>query len=285
LNTSLSISAGSLRAYQQKLDTISNNIANVDTPGFKRTEHSFSEILASQINNQPRADQETGRLTPNGIRVGYGVRTGLAQMDTSQGAAKQTGQPFDLMINGKGFFQIGYPQQAAGGALETRYTRDGSFQLSPNPEAPGTYHLVHANGGYLLDQNGNPIVLNGQYDVQINSRGEILLKNKTGVGGEFMSGQRVGIVDIQNPHLLKNMGDNQFVIDPAAIPNGTNVENYARIMGLEEVSVSSGYLEASNVDLAAEMTELLVTQRGFQLNARALSYADQMLGIANGIMK
>lgn len=285
MNTSLSIAAGSLRAYQQKLDTISNNVANVNTPGFKRTEQSFSEILAEQINNQPRANQEIGRLTPNGIRVAYGARTGLTRMDTSQGAAQQTDNPFGLMINGNGYFQIGFPAQTAAGALETRYTRDGNFQLSPNPNNPGTYNLVHANGGYLLDQNSNPIVLDEQHEVQISSNGEILLKVKNSVGGEFLSGQRVGVVDIQNPHLLKNLGDNQYTFDSAALPNGTNLGNFVRAIGVNETSISSGYLEASNVDLATEMTELLLTQRGFQLNSRAMSYADQMLGIANGIMR
>lgn len=272
-----------MRAYQQKLDTISNNVANVNTPGFKRTEQSFSEILANQINNQPRGDQEVGRLTANGVRPAYGTRTGLTQMDTTQGAPMQTDNPFALMINGNGYFQIGVPSQAAGGGMETRYTRDGNFQLSPNQN--GTYNLVHPNGGYLLDQNGNPIVLNDQHEVQFTSNGDILLKNKNSVSGEFLSGQRVGIVDIQNPHLLKNMGGNQYSIDLAAIPNGTNAANFARTMGADEISVTAGYLEASNVDLATEMTELLLTQRGFQLNARAMSYADQMLGIANGIMK
>ncbi|MEW8985721.1 MAG: flagellar hook-basal body protein [Bacillus sp. (in: firmicutes)] len=285
MNTSLNISAGSLRAYQQKLDTISNNVANVNTPGFKRTQQSFTEILANQINNQARAGQEVGRLTPNGIRVGYGTRTGLTQMDTTQGAPMQTDNPFAMMINGSGYFQIGYPSQTGGGALETRYTRDGNFQLSPNQDTPGTYNLVHPNGGYLLDQNGNPIVLNDQHEVQIQSNGQIFLKNKNSVSGDFISAQRVGIVDIQNPNLLKNLGGNQYSFDPAALPNGTNPANFVRAMGVNEISVTPGYLEASNVDLATEMTELLLTQRGFQLNARAMTYADQMLGIANGIIK
>ncbi|NMD69127.1 flagellar hook-basal body protein [Bacillus sp. DNRA2] len=285
MNTSISIAAGSLRAYQQKLDTISNNVANVNTPGFKRTQQSFSEILANQINNQPGATLEVGRQTPNGVRPSYGVRTGLTQMDTTQGAPMQTDNPFALMINGNGFFQIGVPSQTVGGAMEMRYTRDGNFQLSPNPNSPGTYNLVHPNGGYLLDQNGSPIVLNDQNEVQFQSNGDILLKNKNSVSGESLSGQRVGIVDIQNPNLLKNMGGNQYMIDPAVLPNGTNPANFVRTMGANEISVSAGYLEASNVDLATEMTELLLTQRGFQLNARAMSYADQMLGIANGIMK
>lgn len=276
----MSIAAGSLRAYQQKLDTISNNIANVNTPGFKRRDQSFTEILSAQINNQTRADQEIGRLTPDGIRVGYGARTGLTQLDTSQGQPIATDNPFGMMIQGKGFFQISVPSQTPGAAREVRYTRDGNFQVSPNPDIPGTYHLVHPNGGYLLDQEGEPILLDDQYEVQINSSGEILMKTKNGSGVSFNSGQRVGIVDIQNPQMLQNIGGNQYSINQAAGGNAG-----VRMMGPGEANVSSGYLEGSNVDLTTEMADLMLTQRGFQLNSRALSYGDQMLGIANGIMK
>ncbi|PFP30797.1 flagellar biosynthesis protein FlgG [Bacillus sp. AFS073361] len=285
MNTSLFISAGALRAYQEKIDTTSNNVANVNTAGYKRRDQSFSEILASQINNQGRVDREIGRLTPNGLRVGYGTRTGLTQLDMEQGQAMQTGNPFDLMIQGKGFFQIGYPAQTAGAPMEVRYTRDGNFHLSPNPAKPGTYHVVHPNGGYLLDQSGKPIELDGQYEVQISANGEIQLKNKNGQGAAFISPQQVGIVDIQNPHVLRNLGDNEFAIDAASLPNGANAENYVRMMGRGEVQVSKGYLEGSNVDLSKEMTDLMSSQRSFQMNSRAVSYADQMLGIANGILR
>ncbi|WP_251554550.1 flagellar hook-basal body protein [Neobacillus muris] len=283
MNTSLYISSGALSAYQQKIDTSANNVANVNTTGFKRREQSFSEILASQVNNQQRASQETGRLTPNGIRVGYGVRTGLTQLNLEQGQAVETGNPFDLMINGNGFFQVGTP--GANGAQEVSYTRDGNFHLSPDTNNPGSYHLVHANGGYLLDQNGQPIELNDQYEVNITSNGQIQLRDKNGQGESFLSGQQVGIVDIQNPHVLRNLGDNLFAIDPAALPAGANAANYVRLMGQGEVNLSSGYLEGSNVDLTKEMTDLMTTQRGFQLNSRAVSYSDQMMGIANNILK
>jgi flagellar basal-body rod protein FlgG len=285
LNTSLFISSGALQAYQQKIDTTANNVANVNTTGFKRKDQSFSEILASQINNQGRTNQEIGRLTPNGLRVGYGTRTGLTQLDMEQGQAIQTGNPFDLMISGNGFFQVGYPSATAGGANEVRYTRDGNFHVSPDSNKPGSYHLVNANGGFLLDQNGQPIELDGQFEVNIDSTGQIQLKNKNGQGAAFLSAQQVGIVDIQNPHVLQNAGNNEFAIDPSALTNGATVANYARMMTLGEAQISTGYLEGSNVDLSKEMTDLMVAQRGYQLNARAVSYGDQMMGIANNILK
>jgi len=282
LNTSLYISSGALQAYQQKIDTTANNVANVNTTGYKRKDHSFSEILASQMNNHGRANNEAGHLTPEGLRVGYGTRTGLTQIDMNQGQAMETGEPFDLMIAGNGFFQVG---TVNGAADEVRYTRDGSFHLSPNPDNPGSYHLAHANGGYLLDQNGNPIELDENYEVKIESNGQIQLKAKAGQGEAILSDQRVGIVDIQNPHMLRNVGDNQFVIDPETIPAGANLADYARMMVAGEAEISSGFLEGSNVDLMKEMTDLMTSQRTYQLNARAVSYADQMIGIANNILK
>ncbi|MDR7235689.1 flagellar hook-basal body protein [Neobacillus drentensis] len=285
MNTSLYISSSALNAFQQKLDTTANNVANVNTTGFKRKDHTFSEILASQINNQGRTNQEIGRLTPNGLRVGYGVRTGLTQLDMEQGQAVQTGNPYDLMISGKGFFQVGYSSATAGGPSEVRYTRDGNFHVSPDANKPGSYQLVNANGGFLLDQTGKPIELDDQYKVNINSTGQIQLKNKNGQGATFASPQQVGIVDIQNPHVLQNVGENEFAFDPSALANGKNTATYVRMMPSGEAQISTGYLEGSNVDLTEEMAELVTAQRGYQLNARAVSYADQMSGIANSILK
>ena len=283
MNTSLYISAGALQAYQQKLDTSANNIANVNTPGFKRKDQSFSEILANQINNQTEADKEIGRLTPNGVRVGYGARAGMTQLDMEQGQAIQTDNPLDLMIQGNGFFQVGYPSSTGG--QEVRYTRDGSFHLSPDPTNQGNYHLVDSNGGFLLDQNGSPIEVDGQYDVNINSNGQIQLKNKNGQGPTIIAPQQIGLADIRNPHLLKNLGNNEYALDTTVLPNGASAANYVRAMQPGESQITTGYLEGSNVDLTQEMTDLMTTQRGFQMNSRAVSYADQMMGIANNIMK
>jgi flagellar basal-body rod protein FlgG len=275
MDTSLLISAGALQSFQKKVDSISNNVANANTPGFKRRETTFSEILASQLNqNQP--DQVVGRLTPSGLRVGYGTRLGLTQLEMDQGQAIQTGNPFDLMITGSGFFKIGYAgtPDKNGTNNNIRYTRDGAFHLSPNPKLAGTYNLVHQNVGYLLDQKGDPIVLKDQSQVKIDANGNILINGQAGLG------QKIAIVDINNPHLLQNVGENEFQISNTG--NGANPADYEQP---SNSVVSSGYLEGSNVDLTKEMTDLMVTQRGFQLNSRAVSYADQMMGIANSILK
>ncbi|NYE06742.1 flagellar basal-body rod protein FlgG [Bacillus niacini] len=284
MNTSLFISSGAMQAYQQKIDNTANNVANVNTNGYKRKDHSFSEILASQINHQGRTDQEVGRLTPDGLRVGYGTRIGLTQTNMEQGQAIATGNPFDLMIKGNGFFQVGYPG-AVGVNGEVRFTRDGSFHLTPNPYVDGSYHLVNANGGYLLDQNGQALEFNDQYEVNFTENGQIQLRDKNGQGIAFRSPQQVGIVDIQNPNVLENLGNNEFGINAAELPAGTTVDNLVRMMQPGEAQLSSGYLEGSNVDLTTEMVELMTSQRSFQMNARAVSYADQMMGIASNILR
>jgi flagellar basal-body rod protein FlgG len=284
MNTSLFISSGAMQAYQQKIDNTANNVANVNTNGYKRKDHSFSEILASQINHQGRSDQEAGRLTPDGLRVGYGTRIGLTQTNMEQGQAIATGNPFDLMIKRNGFFQVGYTG-AAGGNGEVRFTRDGNFRLTPNPYVEGSYHLVNANGGYLLDQNGEALEFNDQYEVNFTENGQIQLRDKNSQGVAFRSPQQVGVVDIQNPNVLQNLGNNEFGIDPAGLPAGTTVNNVVRMMQPGEAQLTSGYLEGSNVDLTTEMVELMTSQRSFQMNARAVSYADQMMGIASNILR
>lgn len=126
MNTSLYIATSGLNAYQKKLDTISNNMANAETVGFKRREASFEENLAISIENQKSAQKEIGRLTPNGIRLGFGTHVSSSQLVLDQGAAKATDNPLDFMINGPGFFQV-----AKAGSTEVFYTRNGSYQQSP----------------------------------------------------------------------------------------------------------------------------------------------------------
>lgn len=257
MNTSLSIAAVGLRAYQQKLDSISNNIANVDTTGYKTRDASFSENLATSIMNQPNPQSEVGRSTPLGIRTTYGTHIGLTQLDLSQGSAKQTDNPYDLMIEGNGFFQV---QRGSGNTRQIMYTRSGAFHLSP--VGGTTSQLVNGDGDVLLDRTGNPILLNNTTDVQVAPNGTIAGSN-----------QQIGIMQISNPQLLTGEGG-VFSLTG----NGTATLD-------PNSQVKQGFLENSNVDMNQEMTDLIKVQRGYQANARALSYADQMMGISNSIYR
>ncbi|RKD24219.1 hypothetical protein BEP19_07385 [Ammoniphilus oxalaticus] len=275
MNTSLYISNGALQAYQQRLDTVSYNIANVNTVGYKQREASFAENLATEVDNQPNRDEEIGRRSPHEIRVGYGARLGQTSINMKQGGAKETGQPFDIMVEGDGLFVVSDET----GAL--RYTRDGAFKQSP-AEEEDFYYLVTAQGDYLLDDFGEPLEIDTGYDVKLLENGDIQLTNQADPTDAWIHWQRIGLVQVNNPQLLRSVGDNQYALDEEAISAGA-----VEPLDLDDADapkLRQGFLETSNVNIAKEMSELLISQRGFQMNARAVSFADQMLGVANGII-
>jgi flagellar basal-body rod protein FlgG len=258
MNTSFYIATNGVRSYQGKLDSIANNIANVDTAAYKRRGAVFAENLTVSIQNQTDEQKEVGRLSPDGIRTTFGSRISSTPLDLTQGAAKQTNNPFDLMIEGNGYFQV---QRSTG---EILYTRSGAFQLSVISN--DRYQLVNASGDVLLNQNGNPIELTGTNDIQVSSNGTIAGLNT-----------QIGIVQIENPQLLKDEGG------VYRLTGGTvTMLNQNPDAGYQ---IRQGYLEGSNVELNQEMTDMIKAQRGFQANSRALTYADQMMGIANGIFR
>jgi flagellar basal-body rod protein FlgG len=259
MNTSFYIASTGLRAYQNKLDNISNNIANIDTNGFKRREASFSENLALSIQNQPSAEKEIGRLSPLGIRTAFGSRIGLTALDVTQGAPKETHNPYDFMMEGNGFFQV---QRGTGNTREILYTKGGTFQ--PTPAGGNRVRLANAQGDLLLDRNGNPVEWDKNMNFQVAPDGTIAGTN-----------QQIGIVEVSNPQLLTGEGG-VFRLAP---------RSNAAVNPSTASAIKQGFLESSNVDLNQEMTDMIKAQRGYQASARALSYADQMMGIANGIMR
>lgn len=288
MNTSLYISSGALNTFQRKLDTVGHNVSNVNTIGYKRRETAFSENLANELNNQIVKEREQGRLTPHGIRIGYGVHLGQTKLNMEQGSAQETGVWTDAMIDGKGFFQVQRDVSARrdGSTVETRFTRDGSFKLLPSGAGDSNF-LVSTQGDRLLDQDGQPIEIPNGFDVKILDNGSIQLTNKVNAADVSLAGQRIGLVDIANPQLLQNVGDNQYVFRQNLLRNGDTPDRWIRIMDLdaEPSMLRQGFLETSNVNMALEMNDLILSQRGFQMNARAVAYADQMMGMAIGIMK
>jgi flagellar basal-body rod protein FlgG len=256
MNTSIYIASTGLQAYQGKLDTIANNIANVDTTGFKRREATFEENLAVSIQNQAQHPKEIGRLSPSGIRTTFGSRIGATLMDNTQGAPKETDNPFDMMVEGNGYFQV---QRTSGNAKETLYTRSGAYQQTPIGN--GRFQLVNPQGDVLLDQSGKPIELTNGIDFRVQADGTI-----------DGTSRKIGVVTIQNPQALTDAGGGYRL-------------NGGRVTAANSYTIKQGFLESSNVDISQEMTDMLKAQRGYQANSRAISYADQMLGIANGIIR
>ncbi|MCM3763605.1 flagellar hook-basal body protein [Neobacillus niacini] len=257
MNTSLYIATSGLNAYQKKLDTISNNMANAETVGFKRRESSFEENLAVSIENQKAVQHEFGRVTPNGIRLGFGTHVSSSQLALDQGAAKATDNPFDIMITGTGFFRVGN-----GDGTEVFYTRNGAFQQSPTGD--GTYRLANADGRFLLDQTGSPVEIPNGVEFAVSGNGMVSSTN-----------QQIAIVDFVNPQKLIGEGGNVYRF----------TGNADEVLVNTTSTIHQGYLEGSNVNLSKEITDMITTQRGFQFNSRSVSFADQMMGIANGIIR
>ncbi len=257
MNTSFNIATTGIRSYQGKLDTIANNIANVDKTGFKRREATFSENLAVSIQNQSKPGRELGRTSPNGIRTTYGSRIGSTALDITQGGSNQTDNPYDLMLIGNGYFQV---LRTTGDNQEIHYTKNGSFHSTP--VGTDRFQLVNDHGDVLLDRNGNPIESPIAGSFQVSENGTIA-----------STGQQIGIVTISNPQLLKEEGGVYRLQGGAATTMNQNFQ------------IKQGYIETSNVQLNKEMTEMIKAQRGLQASSRALSYADQMMGIANSIIR
>lgn len=261
---------------QKKLDTISNNVANVNTNGFKRREVQFSDLLFQQVNNQSVNRQETGRNTPYGIRVGSGAKVGETSVRLEQGSIIQTGRDLDVALTDKNvFFEIvpteeGQPRQ---------FTRDGSFYLSPNPNNADELFLVNGDGKYVMSENGGTITVPANFDsLKITDDGRI---NVTMNNLELTVG-RLQLVEVTKPQLMRNIGDNVLSF-PDLANLGLNIDDVLNVLPQNQGKLIQGSLEGSNVDMGRELSELLLAQRSYQFNARSVTMADQMLGLINSI--
>lgn len=267
MNRAMIAASVTMGQLQYKLDTVANNIANINTNGFKRREVSFSDLLFQQINNLPTGGP--GRLTPNGIRSGAGAAVSGTTLRLEQGSIKQTERMLDLALTEpQYFFQVLHNG-------EVQYTRDGAFYLSQS--RPGYLNIVTGDGAYLLGTNG-PIEIPENYQsISIHKNGQIVvtLKNNTTINAGQLS-----LVNVERSQYLRAVGNNRYAgPEPnAGIPLADilAVENGAEV-------IMQGALEMSNVDLAQEMTSLIEMQRHYQLAARSVTIADEMMGLVNRI--
>lgn len=295
MKTSMLTAAGTLNQIQKSIDTLSHNVANINTVGYKRREASFQELLTQQINNQPRANEEIGRITPNGIRVGSGAKIGQTTLHMSQGSVQSTGRELDFMLEGQNnvFFRVlktWENPQTGEQESEILYTRNGNFQLKVDPDNPGQVSLVTSQGYVLIDgfTENLPFEFDQDYSrIEVDERGimRVYFDN-----GDYLD-YALPITQINRTDLLEARGESLFGI-PNAVLN--NLDAYgipgAVFFNLDPENidqnnppykVKQGALEMSNVDLTKEMTELIVQQRLLQFHSRAISMADEMLGLAN----
>lgn len=259
---SMITAANTLGQLQKQLDLIGNNMANIDTQGYKRTQTGFSELLNQQINNAGLQDDPAGRSTALGVRPGVGVMV-TGQTVYTQGSIKVTDRELDLALTKPGqFLQV----EVSG---EVQYTSDGALYLNPAENAQ--LQLVTSDGHAVLDENQNPIFFDDTFEnMKVTPDGRLTADP----GNQSV---QLGIVGVNQQSMLEKQGGNRYALNENA-PNGT-----IEFLNRDQIGVQQGALEMSNVDLSKEMTELMVAQRSYQLNSKSITMGDQMLGLINSV--
>ncbi len=256
------------------MDIISNNVANVDTNGFKRRDASFTELLSQQFATQANLSQEAGRHTPVGVRQGTGAKLGAVQLVLTQGALQNTGRELDFSFSQKNQFLKILSQ--VNGEEEIAYTRNGALYLSPSG---GEMLLVDANGNPVLNQNDEIISLpSDSTSFVLEDGGRLTVE--TPRGEEIIE---LGVVAVQQPQYLEQKGNNLYGLPTTLEVNQDKVLTDLIGAQRESIGLQQGFLEKSNVDLSKEMTDLITVQRSFQFQTKSISIADQMMGLVNGI--
>jgi flagellar basal-body rod protein FlgG len=251
---SLHIARTGLETQQTQLDVVSNNLANVSTTGFKKGRAIFEDLLY-QIIRQPGAQSSQQTQLPSGFQLGVGSRTVATERIFQQGSLQQTGNPLDIAINGRGFFQIQMPDGT------TSYTRDGSFQV----DSQGT--MVTASGYPLLP---NVQVPTNALTVTIGRDGVVSVTVPGATAATTLA--TIQLASFVNPAGLQSQGENLFIETAAS---GTPQVNDPGVNGLGVLNQS--FIETSNVNVAEELVNMIIAQRAFELNSKAITTSDQML--------
>ncbi|BCG61372.1 flagellar hook-basal body protein [Paenibacillus sp. URB8-2] len=269
MNNSTIGAAVSMASLQQRLDLIADNIANVNTAGYKSKEGSFEDVL-TRVQQQTKEYELAGRIMPLGFDIGYGMRIPKITTSWEQGALKETGNPSDLALQGNGLFAV----QVNG---VTTYTRQGDFHFTPDNANPANMMLVDNTGNPVLNAQGNPLTVEAGTSVAFDETGNVWMKRNEN-DPPTLAGQLM-LVEPRNGQVLQGVDGGRFVLADGV----TTGQAFAAAGQGGGVAVRSGWLEQSNVDLNKEMTEMMQIQRTYQLAARALSSSDQMLGLANNM--
>ncbi|OWA36160.1 hypothetical protein B9G55_09925 [Saccharibacillus sp. O16] len=266
MNNSMISASVTLNSLQRRLDLISDNIANVDTVGYKSKKGDFEDTL-TRVQQQGSAFQLSGRRTDSGYNMGFGARMGEVTIDLTQGPLKETGSDSDIAIEGNALFEI----QANG---EKAWTREGGFQLAPYGADAKNVYLLTNQGHPVMGTNGQPIRIPANTKMQVDSDGRVYAQAAN--GKSTLAGQ-ISLARVQHSEGLMQTDGNVFRLAPGA--------NEADVLTNQGVTaqVRQRYLEQSNVDLTSQMTDMMQAQRAYQLAAKALTSSDTMASIANGI--
>lgn len=280
MNRMMITATNTLAQLQKQVDIIGHNMANLDTTGYKRREATFTDLLVQQFNNQPIPRNELNRLTPNGIRQGVGAKLGQVQMIGTQGSLKTTDRPLDVAFTKERQYFGVHVQDENNGSI-TRLTRDGAFYFTPITD--DEVMLVTGDGYFVLDETNNPIQVRANpRDIAIHPNGQLQLTYADGT----IETRNLMVYQVHKPQFLEQLGNNLVGFPENSVELGVMEDDVLTLLEgplRNEVSLQQGMLEQSNVDLSKEMTELINAQRAYQFQSRAITLADQMMGLVNGI--
>ncbi len=268
---SLWTAASGMISQQTNVDTIANNLSNVNTTGYKTEVAEFKTLLYQNL--QTRTTTANGANKPIGAQVGLGVRNSAISSIFKQGNLYESNSTSAFAIQGDGFFAV---RDDDGGIS---YTRNGNFLWAMDGS---NITLSTTDGNYVLDSNGNKITVPNTYAVSkitITSDGTVCYPDENNNAKSL--GMTIGLYQFQNPSGLEKKGDSTFRITDASGPALNEATNPA----LPKSSVAQGYLEGSNVQVADEMVNLIVAQRAYEMNSKAIQASDEMMQQANNLRR
>lgn len=262
---SLYTAATGMKALETKLDVIANNMANINTTGFKKDRANFEDLFYRQ-ERLPGAQDADGNRTSTGIEVGLGVRVSSMQADFDQGAFETTGNQFDVAIEGDGFFRVNNPN---GGEL---FSRAGNFGINAN----GQLVLGSATTGWV--EASGIVIPENAVDVSISADG--IVEFSTNDSTTLQQAGQLQIASFINPDGLLKLGDNLFQETDSSGPSTIGIPGdpgFGR--------VRQGFLEASNVEPVTELIDLISTQRSFELNSQVVQAGDEVMQLVANLRR
>ncbi|WP_300543127.1 flagellar basal-body rod protein FlgG [Maricaulis sp.] len=258
---SLTTAATGMQAQQLNVEVISNNLANMNTTGFKRQRAEFQDLLYQNVQAMGMNSSDAGTIVPTGVQVGLGVQAASIYRITEQGSLSNTGNPFDLAISGRGHFRVQMPDGS------DAYTRAGNFAISPEGE------IVTADGytvspGVAIPQDAREVSVNAQGQVQA------LIDGQT----EPQTLGQLELVTFFNEAGLEAMGDNLFLESAASGPANVGTPGSPGYG-----TIRQGFVETANVNAVSEITALIQAQRAYEMNARVITASDEMLAASSNL--
>ncbi|MGC2087193.1 MAG: flagellar basal-body rod protein FlgG [Bradyrhizobium sp.] len=251
----LHTAATGMAAQELNVQVISNNIANLRTTGFKKQTAAFQDLIYEHVRRVGAQASDQGTVLPVGIDIGGGVKTVGTPRSMTQGTLSQTGNDLDLSITGEGFFKVLMPD----GTFQ--YTRDGTFQMD--------------NQGRIVTAQGNPVqptitIPNNSSGITVNAQGQVSVTLPGSTTSQIIG--QIQLTRFINKAGLQPVGSNQYTDTPSS---GQPQDGVANAEGYG--TITQGSLEQANVDVVSEMSELIAAQRAYEMNAKVITAADQMM--------